>query len=149
MADDYKPVTAQDRVGALGPLVTDLENDKRAQEEGVTEPGFVGYEDALKNYESRTDVETLEQRLAREVGPTFETARFARETGVLLGHDDKALEERKDPVKAKVARKKRVEESADFSGEQAAHTADVAGEHNEATKITSPADDEVSDEDNK
>lgn len=35
MAEDYKPVTAQDRVGDLGPLVTDLENVVRAQEEGV------------------------------------------------------------------------------------------------------------------
>jgi hypothetical protein len=141
MAEDYKPKTAQDNVNALGPLVTDLENAKRAKEEGVLHEGFVGYEEALKNYESRSDVETLEQRLAREVGPDFETAHFARETGVLLGRDDKVLDE-DDPVKAAEDSAKRVEESEQWKRDQAAHTADKAAEHNEATVVKNDDEDD-------
>ena len=140
MAKDYKPKTAQDNVNALGPLVTDLENKKRADEEGVLHEGFVGYEEALKNYESRSDVETLEQRLAREVGPDFEAAHFAREKGVLLGADDKVLDE-DDPVKAKEDSAKRVKESEQFKRDQAKHTADKVAEHNEATTVEHKDDD--------
>lgn len=133
MAEDYKPVTAQDAVNELGPLATDLENKKRAEDEGVQHEAFVGYEEALKNYESRSDVETLEQRLAREVGPSFDVAHFAREKGVLLGRDDKSLDS--DPVKAKEESAKRVEEAEQAKRDQAAHTAEVAEKHNEPTVL--------------
>jgi len=72
--DEYKPVTAQDAIAGFGPLSTDVENAKKAEEAGVVSAAYVDYEKALKNYESRTDIETLEQRLAREslVRQTFE-----------------------------------------------------------------------------
>ena len=142
MANDYKPVTAQDKASTLGSLVTDLENEKRAADEGVLHEAFVGYEEALDNYQSRSDVETLEQRLAREVGPEFAAAHFARERGVLLGGDDKALEANEDPVKASEDSKKRVEESEKFKRSQAKATGDHAAEFNEPTELEYPDDDE-------
>lgn len=77
--NEYKPVTAQDAIADLGPLATDEENKKKAQEAGVVSAAYVDYEKALKNYESRSDIETLEQRLAREIGGSFETAKHVRE----------------------------------------------------------------------
>lgn len=139
MAEDYKPVTAHDNAQGIGPLASDLESEKRAKDEGVTSPAYVGYEEALKNYESRSDVETLEQRLAREVGPSFDAAQFARERGVLLGADDKELED--DPVKAKDDAAKRVEEASKAKAKQAKKTAADAEKHNEPTKAPSNDDD--------
>lgn len=142
MAEDYKPVTAQDRANEVGPLLSDLENEKRAKDEGVTAAPYVGYEEALKNYESRSDVETLEQRLAREVGPSFDAAHFARQRGVVLGADDKTLDEDQDSVKAKQESSERVEESEQFKRDQAGHTADEAEDRNESTKLEYPDNDE-------
>ena len=142
MANDYKPKTAQDNASGLGSLVTDLENDKRAADEGVLHEAFVGYEEALDNYQSRSDVETLEQRLAREVGPEFATAHFARERGVLLGGDDKALEANEDPVQASLDAKERVKESDEWKREQRKATGDHAAEFNEPTELEYPDDDE-------
>lgn len=64
--NDYKPKTAQDAIAEFGPLSTDVENQKKAEEAGVVGVQYVDYEKALENYQSRSDVETLEQRLARE-----------------------------------------------------------------------------------
>lgn len=80
MANEYKPVTAQDAIADLGPLATDEENKKKAEDAGVVSAAYVDYEKALKNYESRSDIETLEQRLARENGGTFGAAKHVRET---------------------------------------------------------------------
>lgn len=81
MANDYKPVTAQDAIAPFEPLSSDVEAKERAEKAGVLHAGYVDYEKALENYESRSDVETLEARLARENGGTFGAASFVRETG--------------------------------------------------------------------
>ena len=78
MANEYKPVTAQDAIAPFGALSTDAENVKTAEEAGVVDAAYVDYEKALKNYEARSDIETLEQRLARENGRTFEEAKENR-----------------------------------------------------------------------
>jgi len=77
---EYKPRTAHDVVAEVGPV--DVEDaKKRAEEAGVTDAAFIGYEEALHNYESRPDVETLKERRARESGETFDEAGFRRQIG--------------------------------------------------------------------
>jgi hypothetical protein len=90
---EYKPKTSQDVVAPhLDPLAD--EDAKRAKEAGVKDSAFVDYEDALKNYESRSDVETLAARRAREGGWKFEDAAFRRSaekdelTGGVVTSDD-------------------------------------------------------------
>ncbi|QIN94107.1 hypothetical protein PP459_gp126 [Streptomyces phage Wakanda] len=79
---EYKPRTAHDVVGEVGPVdVADAK--ERAREAGVTDAAFVGYEEALHNYESRPDVETLKERRAREAGETFDEAGFRRQVGAV------------------------------------------------------------------
>lgn len=113
MANDYKPRTAQDAAARLtAPLATDAESKAVAAEAGLVSAAYVDYEKALKNYESRSDVETLEQRLARENGGTFKAASFVRE----VSDEEESLEE---------ARKNEAA-SVEFSKEQAAHTAEAA-----------------------
>jgi hypothetical protein len=77
---EYKPVTAHHVVAEVGPVdVADAE--KRAKEAGVTDAAFIGYEEAMHNYESRSDVETLKERRAREAGRDFSDAAFRRQIG--------------------------------------------------------------------
>ncbi|AXH69719.1 hypothetical protein HWB79_gp091 [Streptomyces phage LukeCage] len=79
MADnkDYQYKSSQDVVAPhLDPLAG--EDAKRAEEAGVKDSAYVDYEEALKNYESRPDVETLAARRAREGGWKFEDAAFRR-----------------------------------------------------------------------
>lgn len=77
---EYKPRTAHDVVAEVGPVdVADAK--KRAAEAGVTDAAFIEYEEALHNYESRPDVETLKERRAREAGDTFDAAGFRRQIG--------------------------------------------------------------------
>jgi len=79
MADnkDYQYKSSQDVVAPhLDPLAD--EDAKRAEEAGVKDSAYVDYEEALKNYESRPDVETLAARRAREAGWKFEDAAFRR-----------------------------------------------------------------------
>src|SRR5688500_10334479 len=82
MADDKKK-SDYDYSGLLAPVERgnkgDEERAKRAEEAKVTDPAFVDYEHALENYESRPDVETLEQRRAREAGTSFHDAHFRRD----------------------------------------------------------------------
>ena len=59
----------------------DEEAAARAEDAGVKSAEYVDYEAALQNYESRPDVETLEQRRARENGTSFGDAAFRREAG--------------------------------------------------------------------
>lgn len=78
MSKDYKPVTAQD---ALAPTVdhsVDKDAAERAERAGVVDAAYVDYEEALDNYQSRPDVESLDHRRAREVGRSFEEAAFRR-----------------------------------------------------------------------
>ncbi len=74
---EYKPKTSQD---VVAPHLDALEGEdaKRAEEAGVKDSAFVDYEDALHNYENRSDVETLAARRAREGGWKFEDAAFRR-----------------------------------------------------------------------
>jgi hypothetical protein len=82
MADDKKDY---DYSGLLAPEErgnkVDEEAAARAAEAGKVAPEYVDYEAALENYESRPDVETLEQRRARENGTSFADAAFRREVG--------------------------------------------------------------------
>lgn len=78
---DYNPVTAADAVAAYTDPV-DAEGRELAEQEGVVSASHVDYEKALKNYESRSDVETLEARRARENGTTFDAASFRRDANV-------------------------------------------------------------------
>jgi hypothetical protein len=82
MADDKKDY---DYSGLLAPAErgnkVEEESAKRAADAGVKGPEFVDYERAMENYQSRPDVETLEQRLARENGTSFADAAFRREAG--------------------------------------------------------------------
>lgn len=80
MANEYKPVTAQDKAEKVGAVPTDNEKEF-ARENGVIDAAFVDYDKALENYESRPDVETLESRRARENGTAFSEANFRREIG--------------------------------------------------------------------
>ena len=75
---DYKPETAQDVVEPTSSKV-DAEARELAEQEGVLAAAYSDYEKALKNYESRADIETLEARRARENGVTFDAAAFRRE----------------------------------------------------------------------
>lgn len=77
---EYKPETAQDVV-APHAAKADAEAAELAEQEGVLAAAYVDYEKALKNYESRSDVETLEARRARENGTAFSEANFRREVG--------------------------------------------------------------------
>jgi hypothetical protein len=83
MADDKKK--DYDYSGLLAPEErgnkVDEEAAERAAEAGKVAPEYVDYEAALENYESRPDVETLEQRRARENGTSFADAAFRREVG--------------------------------------------------------------------
>lgn len=83
MATEYKAVTAWDKAEKVGARPTDDEK-KLAAEHGVLDAAFVEYDEALKNYESRDDVETLEDRRARENGTAFSEANFRREVGARL-----------------------------------------------------------------
>lgn len=75
---DYKPRTAADVIAPYADNV-DGEGQEMAAEAGVAAAAYVDYGPALKNYEGRTDIETLKRRRARENGETFEAASFRRE----------------------------------------------------------------------
>jgi len=113
---EYKPRTAHDVVAEVGPV--DVEDAKeRARKAGVTDAAFIEYEEALHNYESRPDVETLKERRAREAGDTFDAAGFRRQIGgtdnagvvttdtaVKTNEDEKAVAQ--DKTEAKPAARK-------------------------------------------
>lgn len=71
MAEEYKPVTAQQKL--------DPHTDKN-------EPEVSSSVSALENYEAREDVETLANRRARENGTSFEETEAA---GPGVGDNDK------------------------------------------------------------
>ncbi len=78
MAEEYRPVTAEDALAPHGDPVAE-ERAKRAEDAGVVAPEYANYVEALENYESRSDVETLEARRARESGTSFGDAQFRRD----------------------------------------------------------------------
>ena len=132
--NEYKPRTAQDNIAGFGPLSTDVENKKKAEEAGVVDVAYVGYEEALKNYESRSDIETLEQRLAREVGRTFEEGAIVREAHPevvhTLGEESAKTEAEVRDFKAAQA----AETGKTSEGRESANLKDVAKDQAEAKK---------------
>lgn len=54
------------------------EDEARAAAAGVTGVDKIDYAEALRNYESRSDIELFANRRAREYGTTFESQDFAR-----------------------------------------------------------------------
>lgn len=74
---DYTGLTAGD-VLAVHSSEVDREAAERAEKAGVVDAAYIDYDAALKNYEARPDVETLEDRHARENG-TFSDTDFVRE----------------------------------------------------------------------
>ncbi|AVD99310.1 hypothetical protein SEA_BILLNYE_133 [Streptomyces phage BillNye] len=77
---EYKPRTAHNVVAEVGPVDVEDANE-RAKKAGVTDSAFVDYEEALKNYEGRSDIEPLKERRAREGGRDFSDAAFRRQIG--------------------------------------------------------------------
>lgn len=75
---EYKPRTAHQVVSEVGPVDVESANE-RARKAGVTDSAFVDYEEAMQNYESRSDVETLRDRRARENGSDLRDAAFRRQ----------------------------------------------------------------------
>lgn len=100
---EYKAKTAQEVAAETGPI--DTGEKEFAEEHGVTSAAYVDYEEALKNYESREDVETLAERRAREFGVTFDAASFRRETDAVdntgLGSTDVVTNKRPNNVDEK------------------------------------------------
>lgn len=86
----YDGLTAEDVLAPNANNEVDEDAAKRAEEAGVVDAAYVNYAGALKNYEERPDVETLEARRARENGTAFSDASFVREgdaTGVVTSGD--------------------------------------------------------------
>lgn len=75
-----KPKTAQEAIATHAQNPADVEDRERAKGAGVVDAAFIDYEEALHNYESRDDVETLEARRARSNGTQFGDASFRRTT---------------------------------------------------------------------
>ena len=77
----YAPKTAQQNE-----FISDYPNEDRLQREdaerarlaGVTGVDKIDYAEALRNYESRSDVELFANRRAREYATTFEAQDFSR-----------------------------------------------------------------------
>ena len=75
----YTPETAQDVVGEVGgSTVIEDEAAAAAAAANVSDPAYINYAAKLTNYESRSDVETLARRRAREAGDQFTDADFVR-----------------------------------------------------------------------
>lgn len=119
---DYNPVTAS--VALRNTYAEAVTDDKElADEAGVVNPAHVDYNEALKNYESRDDVETLANRRAREAGTSFSDTDFVRT------NDPEGV------VTASRATSKDVEAAEKSKAEQAKATADGAEKDNKSTKV--------------
>ena len=77
---EYNPRTASDVIAAYTDTV-DAENVERAADAGVIDVAYIDYEEALDNYQNRSDVEPLAERRARTVGADFHDAEFRRQAG--------------------------------------------------------------------
>jgi len=78
--------TAQQVVQDLNPTTwggtdADVDAAARADTANVRHVSFISYAAALTNYESRSDVESLAHRRARDVGTTFAATDFVRAEG--------------------------------------------------------------------
>ena len=78
--------TAKEVVADLDPATwggTDVDADAKARADAanVRHVSFISYAEALTNYESRDDVETLAHRRARDIGDQFSDTDFVRAEG--------------------------------------------------------------------
>lgn len=128
---DYNPVTAQ--VAIANTYAAPVNDDAElAEEAGVTNGKNVDYEEALRNYESRADVETLANRRAREGAASFDEQSFARTA------DPEGV------VTASSATHEDVEAAEKSKRQQATATADAAADRNEPVAEV-PQDDKKED----
>ena len=124
---DYNPVTAQ--VALAQTYASQVDDGKElADEAGVVNPAHVDYDAALKNYESRSDVETLAARRAREAGTAFSDTDFVRT------NDPEGV------VTYETVSQEEVAAAEQSKRDQAKATADAAAEVNEPT--AAPKNDE-------
>lgn len=72
------PRTAYDNIAEWNESPNDVENRAAAEAAGVKDASFIGYEDALRDYEARADVEPLAEKNARDMPTEFEDAAFMR-----------------------------------------------------------------------
>src|SRR6478609_2443082 len=95
----YDGLTAQDVLAPNANNEVDEDAAKRAEEAGVVDASQINYVGALENYEARPDVETLEQRRARENGTAFSEANFVREGDAVGVVTSAAVNDDKKPAK--------------------------------------------------
>lgn len=124
---DYNPVTAQVAIASTysAPVTDDAE---LAEEAGVANGKNVDYEEALRNYESRSDVETLANRRAREGAAAFEDQAFARTA------DPEGV------VTAMTATQEDVDKAEESKRRQAKGTAKQAEKKNKPTELPKDED---------
>lgn len=72
-------VVVADGFGDAQNTALDQAAKDRAQAAGVTHSEYVGYAAGMTNYESRSDVEPLAERRAREGATTFAATDFRRQ----------------------------------------------------------------------
>ena len=77
--------TADEILDWHGPLISDVANEEAAAAAGVKDAAFINYAEALEAYESRSDIEDLAHRRARDFPVDFDDASFMRETGDVTG----------------------------------------------------------------
>lgn len=80
------PKTAYDNIGEWVEQPNDVENREAAAAAGVKDASFIGYEEALEDYEARVDVEDLAHKAARngvapDAAATFADGAFMRQVG--------------------------------------------------------------------
>lgn len=78
----YAPTSAQGQpfvAGYAAEMALYLDDQRRAEAAGVTGVDKIDYAAALRNYESRPDVELFLNRRAREYADTFEAQNFTRQ----------------------------------------------------------------------
>lgn len=126
----YAPKTAQQNA-----FVADYPNEdrlyrddkQRAEEAGVTGVDKIDYAEALRNYESRSDVEPFANRRAREYADAFEDQDFAR-----------AAVQEAGPFQSSTVGSTTVAEG-DEAGDGATVEANAAGDGDEGTGGNTPA----------
>lgn len=72
------PVTAANRVAETVQETPDADAKAAADAANVSHPAYIGYAAALNTHQSRSDIETLASRRAREYGDEFSDADYMR-----------------------------------------------------------------------
>lgn len=92
-----RTVTAQDKiVEANQDQYRNVQAERDAQLASVASLGlinesYIDYEDAMENYQARSDVEPLASRRARDVGADFDAAAVFRKTDKGTANGDEAV----------------------------------------------------------